>query len=248
LRAGRVLAPASRATLVTPVLDGYAYGWNVSTTTRGTRLIHHGGADAISLVTFRWFADEDTFVVICNNSLNGGFAPDYVMADVEALLFGGAGSTPPPVAARDADRRPLGRYKLPSGGVIDVVPVAGGPLIARSFDPDAVIALRFGGAPVGKPLLYGTFFHDGKPEIQTYSLTADGGVLRTITGASGASQRDEQRMPPGIEAVLAPAPGGGWTAWDFKLRSAVRVTVDGNGLHLRGAAGEIVASALPKEN
>jgi CubicO group peptidase (beta-lactamase class C family) len=250
LRDGRVLTPASRARLFTPVLQGYAYGWNVTTTARGTRLVHHGGAgNGISLVTFRWFVEEDTFVVICNNSLNGDFAMDYVLSDVEALLFGGLGSMPSPVTARVPEGAWAGRYRLPSGGLIEIIQPAGGPLVVRSFDAGGIVALSFGGvAADGARLLSTAFVYEGEPEIQVYSRTAGGGVLRTIVGPSGPPQRDEQRMPAGIEAVLAPAPGGGFTTWNFRLRTAVRVTFDGQGLHLRGANGEVVAARLAKEN
>ena len=40
---GRVLSAESRAKWVTPVMNHYAYGWNVVPTARGTKLIHHGG-------------------------------------------------------------------------------------------------------------------------------------------------------------------------------------------------------------
>ena len=76
----------------------YAYGWNVVRTTRGTRLIHHGGSDSNTgmLVTYRDYVDDDVFFVIVTNSMQPGLVADYMASDVESIVFGGNVTLPPP--------------------------------------------------------------------------------------------------------------------------------------------------------
>jgi hypothetical protein len=267
LRAGRVLSAASRAKLFTPVKQDYAYGWYVMTTNRATKLIHHGGGGGGlgSVVTFRWFVDEDTFVTILNNSFNPSFQTDYVMEDVEHLLFGGSGSLPPPAIERiDAETRDVGTYRLPSGGMIEVIKSSHGPLVARSRNADAIIALRFGGMEEehalpadtaaiaqlkdagAKTMLYRIFFYNRVPEIHGYLSTSAGKIVRAIHNPSGEIHFDGPQVLPGIEAVLAPSPEGGYTTWDFRLGASVRITFDASHrMHLHGAQGEVIALQQP---
>lgn len=137
LRAGKVLKPESLKKWTTPVLENYAYGWNVVKTQRGTRLVHHGGSDSNTgmLATYRDFVDEDTFVVILSNSMLPGLVSDYIGADVEAILFGGT-VTLPPVATTNADSI-AGTY-----GPYQIVAVDHGPLVLRTQDRTAMIDLR----------------------------------------------------------------------------------------------------------
>src|SRR5260370_31641140 len=62
----KILTPASRAKLWTPVKANYAYGLNVVQTTRGTRLVHHGGSDTNTrqLVTYPDYVDDHAFFVL----------------------------------------------------------------------------------------------------------------------------------------------------------------------------------------
>jgi len=140
----KVLTPASRTKLWTPVKDNYAYGWNVVRTTRGTRLIHHGGSDSNTgmLVTYRDYVDDDVFVVIATNSMQPGLVSDYIAADVEAILFGGPVTLPPPAVANHGDI--AGKY-----GAYEIVKIEDGPLVLRTTDRDAMITLRF---PSATPL------------------------------------------------------------------------------------------------
>lgn len=312
LRDGLVLTPESRRKLFAPVREGYAYGWNVVPTARGTRLIHHGGGGSFvgGVATFRWFADEDAFVVLLNNSLMGGFSLDYVMADVEAILFGGGGSMPPPSAPLDrtAAAALAGSYRLPGGGAIEISLAPGGPLVAVAFDPRAVTALRFGGTagsslppdrPASeiveawargdlRPLLRSaagspaalrtlrkrareamaravarhgpfravstlhrrTFVYEGEPEVHAYLLLRfERGeeILRVLHLPSGKLEIDLQPTPPGIEAVLAPSPGGGYTTWDPRLGAAVRLHFEPNLLRLTGSGGAVSAARVASE-
>jgi len=273
LRDGRVLTPESRRKLFTPVMEGYAYGWNVVPTSRGTRLIHHGGGgNAGSVATFRWFVDEDVFVTVLNNSLMAGFSADYVMADVEAILFGGNGMMPPPFVDRPAEAGTIGIYRLPRGGTIEVVQAPNGPLVARSMDPEAVAALCFGGTegsllpqdtqamsaaaekwgPLSgvDTLHYRAFSYQGVPETHAYlRLRSENGDrnARAIHYPSGKIDLDLQRTPPGIEAVLAPSPGGGYTTWEPRLGHGVQLSFDEKELRLTGSGGAVSAARVARE-
>jgi CubicO group peptidase (beta-lactamase class C family) len=134
----KVLSPESLTKLRTPVKADYAYGWNVVRTTRGTRLIHHGGSDSNTgmLVTYRDYVDDDVFFVIATNSMQPGLVADYMAADVESIVFGGNVTLPPPSIPNHDEL--AGKY-----GAYEVVAVDRGPLVLRTQDPDAMIALRF---------------------------------------------------------------------------------------------------------
>ncbi len=252
LRAGRVLSPESRKKLFTPVMENYAYGWYVVPTSRGTKLIHHGGGGSGvgSVVTFRWFVDEDAFVVITNNSVMNGFAADFVMADVEALLFGGGGMMPPPSTAARKENV-IGKYRLPRGGTFDVIQVANAPLVAVTRDPEAIAALLLGGTDGGNlpqgTMHYRMFFYEGAPELHVFLRDGDA-YSRAIHLLSGKVHTDRLRLPEGIEAVLAPSPHGGYTIWEPRLGSAVHVDFSENAVRLKGSAGSVTATrdaALP---
>ena len=137
-----LLGDASLAKLYTPVKNDYGYGWNVVRTTRGTRSIFHGGSDTNTgmLVTYRDYPDDHFFFVIATNSMQPGLVADYMAADVEAIAFGGA-VTFPPAASANHDSL-AGKY-----GAYEVVAVNGGPLVLRTQDPAAMIALRLPSAP-----------------------------------------------------------------------------------------------------
>ena len=278
LRAGRVLTPESRRKLFTPVMEHYAYGWYVVPTSRGTKLIHHGGggSDVGSVVTFRWFVDEDAFVVVTNNSISG-YSNDFVMADVEALLFGGAGLMPPPAVVSGAAAAPAaGTYRLPNGGTFEVIQAPNGPLVAVSRDAEAIAALLLGGTDGGNlpqddvprdallaarrggfdklgalqdvtTMHYRPFFSDGIPEMHAFlklRFAQGDAYVRVIHLTSGKHYIDRLRTPEGIEAVLAPSPHGGYTTWDPRLGSAVRVDFAGKAVRLTGSAGTVIATRV----
>lgn len=277
LRSARVLSADSRKKLFTPVLENYAYGWYVVPTIRGTKLIHHGGGGSGvgTVVTFDWFADEDTLVVITNNAIMSGFVADFIVADVEALLFGGSGMMPPPsVASKESARKEstsvAGTYRLPRGGTFDVVQTANGPLVAVTQDPEAVAALILGGTDSGDlvqdtierdlllarakgdgalqgiaTLHYRSFVRDGVPELQSFvrlRFEKNDVVLRVMHRPSGKVEIDRLRAPEGIEAVLAPSPQGGYTIWEPRLGSAVRVDFAEKSVRLTGSAGTVIAT------
>jgi hypothetical protein len=301
LRAGRVLSADSRRKLFTPVMENYAYGWYVVPTIRGTRLIHHGGGGSGvgTVVTFDWFADEDALVVITNNSIMSGFVADFIVADVEALLFGGAGLMPPPSIARKESASVAGTYRLPRGGTFDVVQTPNGPLVAVSRDPEAIAALLLGGTDGGNlaqdtlardvllaasrgefaafdaisvddhqwiasvferakvygalqdiaTMHYRSFVRDGVPELQAFvrlRFEKNDVYLRVMHRPSGKVEIDRQRPSEGIEAVLAPSPQGGYTLWEPRLGSSVRVDFAEKSVQLKGSAGTVIANRVAK--
>jgi CubicO group peptidase (beta-lactamase class C family) len=173
-----ILSAASLTKLYTPVKDDYAYGWNVVRTTRGTRLIHHGGSDSNTgmLVTYRNYADEGVFFVVATNSMQPGLVSDYIAADMEAMLFGGPVTLPPPaIANHDAL---AGKY-----GPYEVVAVDGGPLVLRTQDRTAMMTLRLPSAPaaqdeVANDLVRAAFNGDFATVKQ--ALHASDGFMNTI--------------------------------------------------------------------
>jgi CubicO group peptidase (beta-lactamase class C family) len=142
----RILSPAAKAKLYRPGLDDYGYGWRIMTTSRGTRVIFHGGFDSgLGVATaFYRFVDEDTvFILLANTHVNGQLSTEFIAQWVENLLFGGP--VPMPPAAYPAVRpQPeiAGRYTLPSGGEIEVSWRNGRPLLATE-DPETILRLTF---------------------------------------------------------------------------------------------------------
>ncbi|MBV8519095.1 MAG: beta-lactamase family protein [Acidobacteria bacterium] len=168
-----LLGRASLAKLYTPVMSDYAYGWNVVRTTRGTRLIHHGGSDTNTgmLVTYRNYADENVFFVIATNSMQPSLVSDYMAADVEAMLFGGAVTFPP--AARPNRDALAGKY-----GAYDVVAVDGGPLVLRTEDRTAMLELRFPSAPAAQD--------DAANDLVRAAFAGDSATVQRATHAGDA--------------------------------------------------------------
>jgi CubicO group peptidase (beta-lactamase class C family) len=146
LRSNRVLTPESAKKLFTVVKEDYAYGWNVITTPRGTRLIEHGGSGSgVGMVaTFRWFADEDAFLVVLSNSTNPTLAADYFMGDVESAIFGGTPSLPPAPDGKSAEaKKMVGSYALANGAVFEIKQAIDGRLAVVTQDKRAITLFRF---------------------------------------------------------------------------------------------------------
>ena len=45
----------------------YGYGWTISQTSRGTKVMKHNGSNAIFYADFRWYVGEDILIVIASN-------------------------------------------------------------------------------------------------------------------------------------------------------------------------------------
>lgn len=147
LRTGRILNEESRKKLFTPVMEDYGYGWNIVKTTRGTRLIHHGGSDSTlgMMATFRWFADEDTFVAILSNSANPTIGADYFCANIENIIFGGAANFPPQIDSglRMIDKNIVGQYEFKPGETVDIAILRNKQAVIRTRSKEIMAALIF---------------------------------------------------------------------------------------------------------
>jgi hypothetical protein len=146
LRSNHVLTAASAKKLFTVVKENYAYGWNVITTPRGTKLIEHGGSGSgVGMVaTFRWFVDEGLFLVVLSNSTNPTLAADYFMGDVESVTFGGTPSLPPTPDGKSAEaKKMLGSYTLANGAVFEIKQAIDGRLAVVTQDKRAITLFRF---------------------------------------------------------------------------------------------------------
>jgi CubicO group peptidase (beta-lactamase class C family) len=145
-----VLSRAAKEKLFTPhVSEGsgdsfYAYGWGVSKTARGTKLIGHNGSNVIFYAEFRRYVDEGV-VVYCATNVDE-LANGRVGTWIDRVLFGGGEvPTPPRVAAVDAAALPkyAGAYRLMSGGQL-VVAVHDGKLSVEAQGADALAVLASG--------------------------------------------------------------------------------------------------------
>lgn len=270
IRNGRMLSAESRRKWLTPVAENYAYGWYVVPTSRGTKLIHHGGGGGLagSIATFRWFVDEDVFVTLLNNSITPGFHADYVMADVEQILFGGEGSMPPSSAPNPA-ANVAGTYRLASGGTIDVIAV--GLLVAWTRDADAIAALQLGGEDGNtlpqlaedaelrewaskrgdlrdvRVLHYRTFHYNGVPEAHAFlrlRFDQKNEYVRMIRPVSGRTNFSPLRPGEGMEIVLAPHGDGTWTTWIPRLGGGVRINFSATAMIIKGSGGSVTATKV----
>jgi CubicO group peptidase (beta-lactamase class C family) len=146
LSSHKVLSPEATNRLLTVEKEGYACGWNIGKTVRGTTVAYHGGSDsAIGLVAaFHRYLDEDAAIIVLCNTAVGSLMGEYVVEPLEKILFGGPVTFPP---AADPDGAGsigawAGIYQLPSGAEIEVA-AAGGRLVATSSAPDATLVLAF---------------------------------------------------------------------------------------------------------
>ncbi len=142
----KVLSPDATTRLFAVDKEGYAYGWNIGKTARGTTVAYHGGSDsALGLVAaFHRYLDEDAAIIVLCNTAVGSLMGEYLVEPLEKILFGGPVTFPP--AADPAVAGPIrpwaGRYELPDGAEIEVVE-ARGQLIASSSAPDGTLVLTF---------------------------------------------------------------------------------------------------------
>ena len=149
----RVLSAAARDKLFRPVLDSYAYGWYTGTTSRGTRVVFHGGFDTAlgtSAGFYRYLDDDVVLIFLANTNMNRQLNKEIVASWVEAVLFGG--EVPLPPASLPAVPIPqAARYTLPSGAGLDVS-VQGGQIVLATEDPAAMLLLSFPNAAAAEPL------------------------------------------------------------------------------------------------
>jgi hypothetical protein len=104
LRGDKVLGDAAKAKLYAPALEGYACGWVVSTTDRGTtRVEHSGGVRGYGVQIARWLEDDAIVVVLSNGKTN----PTAVEKTIAEILF-----APPKITADlDVEDLSLSKYR-----------------------------------------------------------------------------------------------------------------------------------------
>jgi CubicO group peptidase (beta-lactamase class C family) len=126
LNGSAVLPDSSRRKLFTPHVDAggparYAYGWNVITTVRGTKLLAHAGDIGGYNADFRRYVDEGLVVIFISNArAAGGGYREAVMNNVSLLVSGAPYAAAPDVVELDAHRLDTftGRYRLSSGELV----------------------------------------------------------------------------------------------------------------------------------
>lgn len=157
LEGDAVLPAAARLKLFTPyVREGgmpshYAYGWVITTSRRGTRLIEHNGGNGIFSADCKRFPDDGLFIFAASNDSE---TPAWKVSGwLSAILFGAQAPTPPAVGAADAAAiaRYVGGYRLPSGGQV-TAEVRKGRLLLGGESQDALALLATGTTSPGQRL------------------------------------------------------------------------------------------------
>lgn len=140
----RVLSAAAREKLFRPVLSSYAYGWYTGTTSRGTRVVFHGGFDTglgTSAGFYRYLDDDVVMIFLANTTMNRQLDKEIVASWVEAILFGGEVPMPP-ASLPAAPTFKAARYTLPSGAGLELS-IQGGRVVLATEDPAAMLLLSF---------------------------------------------------------------------------------------------------------
>ena len=123
LKGDRLLSPATKERMFTPVFMEDAYGWvNID---QGEILQHNGGSSDGNGALFRWFPKDDICMMIFTNSTfqnRPGF--EAVQQPLEDILFGQEITMPPEVSAYDSGYpdRFEGSYEGSDGILFDIHP------------------------------------------------------------------------------------------------------------------------------
>lgn len=120
-----ILPEEARAALFRPYVDEgggdsfYGYGWAVSTTPWGTRLIAHNGGNGVFFADFLRFVDDDVVVFLATNVAQG-FEP--MTAPVCDVVFDRPHELPPETLPRDQAmlERYAGTYRMDEESVFRV--------------------------------------------------------------------------------------------------------------------------------
>jgi CubicO group peptidase (beta-lactamase class C family) len=102
LKKNTLLSKEATEKMFTPHLQNYGYGWYVSKTTRGTKLIEHGGYDTWlgTLAGFYRYVNEDiVIIVLANSTISRTLQHAYFVKQIENIIFEEPYALPPkPVA------------------------------------------------------------------------------------------------------------------------------------------------------
>jgi CubicO group peptidase (beta-lactamase class C family) len=100
----------------------YGYGWQIQTLTNGKKRIYHGGDGYGHGSGFSWYPDDDMLMISATNIRHDWF-PTTIRADrIPPLIALGKKFVDVPAfsATPHSAERILGKYRLPTGGVIAV--------------------------------------------------------------------------------------------------------------------------------
>lgn len=141
----RVLSAKSRERFMAPHVpenaegsSHYGYGWAVTPTARGTRLVWHNGGNGFFFADFRRYMDERVVVIFLTNES----VHERVERSLMRVLFGMDVAMPPAAGRAPAPERLAriaGRYHLPSGAEFEVRAHAGRLEVAAA-DPEVAAA------------------------------------------------------------------------------------------------------------
>ncbi len=150
LTSNRVLTDSSRRTFMTGYvnegpagLSQYAYGWAVTTSSRGTRLVMHNGGNGVYVAEFNRFVDEGVTLFV--TSTNAALTATPMISALEHMVFGEPYALPPSSVALSAAALTSvsGRYRLADGSTLVLRSGAGG-LVAEAVGQRAFVLLNSG--------------------------------------------------------------------------------------------------------
>ncbi|HYO16115.1 MAG TPA: serine hydrolase domain-containing protein, partial [Thermoanaerobaculia bacterium] len=142
LERGDLLSPESREKAAIPHVptgrregEAYGYGWFITKTPRGTRLVAHSGGNGTFTAYFNRYVDENVVLVTATNDTGSEFRG--VAPNLSKILFG---DPPPelPAARAEVDPQTLRKYAgwyAPSPGQDFEVAVDRGQLAVRPSAP-----------------------------------------------------------------------------------------------------------------
>lgn len=150
LTSNRVLTDSSRRKFMTGYvnegpagLSQYAYGWAVTTSSRGTRLVMHNGGNGVYVAEFNRFVDEGVTLFV--TSTNSSLTATPMISTLEHIAFGEPFALPPTsvTLSTSATAGVSGRYQLADGSTLVLRSGAGG-LVAEADGQRAFVLLHSG--------------------------------------------------------------------------------------------------------
>jgi CubicO group peptidase (beta-lactamase class C family) len=161
LRGQKILSAAATKKLFTAHVPTdqkgghYGYGWAITKTSRGGRLISHDGVtfDGFNAI-YQRYVDDGFVVIAASNSFAGRYLPMELIAPViNSFLFGGGPPAPPAFIALGAGamEKYRGVYRLPSGARL-IVNVAEDKLLIGAEGQEAIDLMAAVDAAGGKTL------------------------------------------------------------------------------------------------
>jgi CubicO group peptidase (beta-lactamase class C family) len=132
-----ILSVAERTKAITPYISEgraahsrYGYGWSISASPSGSRLVSHIGGNGIFEADVRRYLDDAAVIVVSSNRAD--FSALAISPHVQARLFHLPDPQPPRLAPLDPQgaARCAGEYGLPDGGRLQVMAREGRLLVS----------------------------------------------------------------------------------------------------------------------